>query len=46
MGVRRVVGCMNKEQRQKTGLYIIKYKGNMERMVRNWESELETNVGN
>jgi hypothetical protein len=44
IGIRRLVRCKSKEEWQKIGLCMIKYKEKWERMVRKSENELEISL--
>jgi hypothetical protein len=45
ISIRRIVCRKDKEQWQKIGIYMIKYKDKLERMVRKNESEVQINLG-
>jgi hypothetical protein len=44
VGIRKTVGCKNKEEWHKTGICMILYKEKWERMIRENKSKVEINL--
>jgi hypothetical protein len=44
IGIRKIIGCKNKAQWQRVGIYLFKYEEKLEQTVGSNESEVEINL--